>query len=228
MNSTIVRQGERVVDVGIREYRAISKAGVIAAVLGLTAPAAILSPLLLVLPVFGLLSGFISVYQIRRCRHELAGLKIGYFAIGISGIFLMIGSGLHAFGYVTEFPGHARPVTFSELAADERPNQPRIPLTSLQIDGQRIFIKGYVWPRQSEMSEMSDGFFLVPSLDSLSSFGAHPKLTHMIDVRLSENLKIKYSYRKRSLAGILRVDPSPKSADGLQGACYYLEADYLK
>jgi len=146
MNPMTSMRPDESVDVGVHDYRAISKAVVFALVLSLAGVAALLSALFLVLPAFGLLSGLIGVFQIRRYPTELTGLKPGYFAVGLSGLLLVVGSGLPAYEYATEVPENAQRVAFWELQADDRPAQPRIPPTALQLDGQRIFIKGYVHP----------------------------------------------------------------------------------
>jgi hypothetical protein len=219
-------QSDRGGEVESHDYRAISKAVVFALVLSLAGIAGLLAPLFLVLPTLALFIGAIGVRQVRRYPHELTGAKPGYFAIGLAAVVLVVGSSLHAYEYATEVPDNAQRVAFWELQASKQPGQPRIPPTALQLDGQRIFIKGYVHP-SVQNSGMVNQFLMVGDL-GLCCYGGQPELTHMIDVRLSGDLKIKYSYRKRALAGILHVDPTPKSADGLQGACYYLEADYLK
>jgi len=226
MNSATYMQPNQDSSVELHDYRAISKAVVFAFVLSLSGIAGLLSPLFLVLPAFAVVSGVVGVRQIRRYPNELTGTKVGYFAVSLAAVVLVVGSSLHAYEYATEVPENAERVAFWELMADERPGQPRIPPTALQLDGQRIFIKGYVHPAVQDAG-MVDRFLLVGDLGTCC-YGGQPKLTHMIDVQLSGNLKVKYSYRKLALAGILRVDPTPKSADGLEGACYSLEADYLK
>jgi hypothetical protein len=59
-------------------------------------------------------------------------------------------------------------------------------------------------------------------------FGGQPKLTDMIQVTLADPLRIKYSYQRRKLAGVLKVDRRLKPISGLKGVYYQLEADYVK
>lgn len=226
MTSTTVVEPEPGLDAEFYDYRAISKAVVFGVVLSFAGLAGLLTPMLLILPAIGLASALIGLARIRRYPEELTGTLPGRVAVTLSTLVLVGGGAWHWYEYSTEVPDDAQRVAFWELMADERPGQPRIPAAALQLDGQRVFIKGYVHPAVQDAGPV-DHFLMVGDLGTCC-YGGQPKLTHMIDVRLSNDLKIKYSYRKRSLAGILRVDPTPKSPDGQQGACYFLEADYLK
>jgi hypothetical protein len=70
-------------------------------------------------------------------------------------------------------------------------------------------------------------FILVPDKGTCC-FGGNPKLTDMIEVTLQDSLRVNYSFRKRGLAGTLRVDTTTKPVNGLGGVYYQLEADYVQ
>ena len=59
-------------------------------------------------------------------------------------------------------------------------------------------------------------------------FGGQPKLTDMIEVTLRDPRRVNFSYARRRLAGILKVDPRLKPISGLQGVYYQLDADHVK
>lgn len=225
MEVATTSRAETSADLPIEDYRAISKPAVFGLILGLAGIAGFLSPVFLFLPVLAAVTSFLGLYQIGRFPDELSGRGPGRFGLAL-GLFTLVGGGAwHGYVYATEVPEDAQRVAFWELMADTRPAQPKIPPTALQLDGQRIFIKGYVHPGVADSGAV-DNFLLVPDMGTCC-FGGQPQLTHMIDVQLAGNLRIKYSYRKRALAGILRVDPRVTAADGSQGPCYRLEADFL-
>lgn len=226
MTSTTAMEPAQTVNDDFIEYRAISKAVVFSLVLSLAGVSGLLSAPMLALSLGAVIVGWIGIRQVRRYPQELTGLIPGYFSMVLGVLVFLGGSAWHGYEYATEVPENAQRVAFWELMASDRPGQPPIPPTALQLDGQRIFIKGYVHPAVQN-SGMVDQFLLVGDMGTCC-YGGQPKLTHMIEVKLTDSLKIKYSYRKRSLAGVLHVDPRPKAANGTQGACYYLVADYLK
>ena len=59
-------------------------------------------------------------------------------------------------------------------------------------------------------------------------FGGQPKLTDMIEVTLKDPLRIKYSFGRRKLAGVIRVSPDKKQVAGLDGVYYRVDADYVR
>jgi hypothetical protein len=59
-------------------------------------------------------------------------------------------------------------------------------------------------------------------------FGGQPALTDMIEVTLREPKRIRFSYKRRSLGGVLKVDPTLKEISGLTGVYFQLDADYVR
>lgn len=207
------------------EYRALSKAAIFGLVLSLAGYSGLLAPAFLIFAATGLVAGLIGVRQIRRYPDELTGRIPAQFAVVQSALLLLGGGAYHSYVYATEVPEGARRTAFWELMASERPMQPVIPPTALELDGQRIFIKGYVHPAVQDAGSV-DQFLLVPDMGTCC-FGGQPKLTHMIDVKLVNNLQIKYSYRKRTLVGTFHVNPNVVAPDGSQGPCYSMVVDVL-
>ena len=127
--------------------------------------------------------------------------------------------------YYLEVPEGYRRLSFAELRphGDERHLQ--IPSNVLSLEGQRVFVKGYVLAsdRSSDLKE----FILVPDMGTCC-FGGQPKLTDMIEVTLEDPLRIRYSWQRRKLGGTLSIDPRLKPEDGSAGGHYKLKADYLR
>jgi hypothetical protein len=91
------------------------------------------------------------------------------------------------------------------------------------MDGQRVFMKGFVLPgRQS--NGIKDFILVWNSGDCC--FGATPTTTHMVAVTLNDPLRLNYTTGVRKVAGTFHVEPGA-AAEG-QDVVYRLDADYLQ
>ncbi len=206
-------------------YRAVSKAAVASLALAVLSSVALFFPTLLVIPLIGLIVGSMGLINITRYPGELTGRTVGW--IGSIGclVLFMSGASLHAYIYVTEVPDGYSRISFNDLQPDpDFPEMP-IPPIALDMDGTKIFVKGYVYPdgQQNEIKR----FVLVPDRGTCC-FGGQPKLTDMIEVTLKDPIRTEYSTRRRKLGGVLKVDTEKKPVSGLDGVYYQLEVDYLK
>ena len=206
------------------QYRSLSLLAVASFAMAVLGVPALIMPLLLVLPAMGIFFGLLGVRSIRARRTELAGLGLAWAGLALCVLLLTVGSARASYIYATEVPdGYAR-VSFRELQpVRERPDLP-VPPSAIDLDGQRVFVKGYVYP--DERGAQLKQFVLVPDLGTCC-FGGQPKLTDMIEITLDDPLRTQYSRRKHKLGGILKVDTRIKPISGLEGVYYRLEADYM-
>jgi hypothetical protein len=172
-----------------------------------------------------LLLGIVAYRNIRQYPQELTGKPMALAGAGLSAIFLVTGTSLHAYDYATEVPEGYQRISFANL--QPVPQHPELPVSpeSLQLHGKKVFVKGYVYPDGQKNNIKK--FILVPDMGTCC-FGGQPKLTDMIEVTLEGPNRIAYSMRKRKLAGILHVDTSLKPVSGLTGVFYQLEADHVE
>ena len=207
------------------KYRALSSAAVVAFVLGLVSLIALLFASMLVIPAAGLILGTLAIRKIRRYPNELTGIPLAFLGAVMSGLLLVSGSVLHAVVYVTEVPTGYERISFFQLRSEKRSRD--IPPSSVkELDGKRVFVKGYVHPSVDGLGPVNE-FVLVGDMKTCC-FGGQPRLTEMINVMLSDRLRVAFSYKKRKLGGILRVDEAMKPQSGLQGGYYVLHADFLQ
>ena len=94
-----------------------------------------------------------------------------------------------------------------------------------ELDGKKVYVKGYVLSDDKGVALKS--FAVVPDLGDCC-FGGSPKLYKMIQTEIKTKKRVGFSFFKRGFGGTLRVDPSKKDPSGLQGAHFYLDADYVK
>ena len=208
-------------------YRAISSSAVVAFIMGLISLVALLFPALLVIPLVGVLLGILAVRKIRSRTNELTGTSLAVVGIVVSAVFLVGGATLHAVVHITEVPEGYQRISFWDLQPDA--DHPELPVSLLarQLDGQRIFIKGYVHPGVSGMGKVKR-FVLVPDMKACC-FGGQPKLTDMIEVTMVNDQRVQYFPRIRRLGGRFSVsDERFIPTSGIEGGYYRLEADYLK
>jgi hypothetical protein len=206
-------------------YRALSRLVVAGTILGLLGLSAFTAAPLLVLPSLGLVLAFWGLRSIRRYPRELSGRGLAIAAIAGNLLILAGASTLHAVIYATEVPEGAIRISYADLQPiKERPDLP-IPPRALELDGKRVFVKGYVYPDGQQYNIRK--FIMVPDMGTCC-FGGQPKLTDMIEVTLRDPHRTVYSTTKRKLAGILRVDSNLKPVSGLGGVYYQLDADYVR
>jgi xanthosine utilization system XapX-like protein len=206
-------------------YRAISKGAVVSVILGLMSISAFSLPALSILALIGFFIGFNAFRTIRRYPTELSGKVVA--VLGTALCALMFGSTVtfHSVTYATEVPPGYERVSFADL--QPLPQHPELPVSpaALDLNRKKVFIKGYIYPDGQQANIKK--FVLVPDMGTCC-FGGQPKLTHMMEVTLTDPQRVKYSMRKRKLAGELIVDTSLKPIDGLGGVYFQLKADHVQ
>jgi hypothetical protein len=206
-------------------YRTLSRAAMLSPVLGLFGLAGLIFPSLLVLAVAGFALALIALGSIRRYPDEYTGKGVALFGLLFCGGLTFGGIVMHAVEYATEVPeGHAR-ISFVDLNPDDR-NAPAVPpARALALNGQKVFLKGYLYP-DGQGADIKQ-FVLVPDLGTCC-FGGQPKLTDMVLVTLRDPHKTVYNQRKRKLSGVLKVDPVLHPVSGVTGVYYELDAESIQ
>lgn len=224
-----------------RPYRSLSKAAMFALVLTLVA-----LPLMWLfvyadeafyivvpLPLIAIALGVSALFKIRRYPNELMGRIPALLAIGVSVVALVAGVATQRYIYAHEVPKGYDRITWYDLRPHGEERRFPLPLKAFELDGKRVFIKGYVHPSVSGTGPVKT-FMLVGDMKTCC-FGGMPKLVDRIDVLLEGNLSVQYSTRKRKLGGRLELNVDPrdprtffKPDDGSMGPYYVLHVDYLK
>ncbi len=208
-------------------YRTLSFSAIITLVFGFislpTALAAHMNVGMLVIPLAGMLIGIFSVLKLRRRRDEFTGMSAAKTGLILCTVLFLGGVAWSGYSYATEVPDGYRRISFVELQPDPKTPQYPLPLSAVDLNGQQVFVKGYVYP-DGQTTDIKQ-FVLVPDMGTCC-FGGQPKLTDMIQVTLSEPHRIEYSYYRRSLAGKFLVRKT--SAEKVGEIVYQLQAEYVK
>ncbi|HVU88427.1 MAG TPA: DUF4190 domain-containing protein [Pirellulales bacterium] len=207
------------------QYRALSILAVASCVLGLLSVTSFLAwAFAAIVPILGILAGLVALVRIRRNPTELTGQRVALAGVGLSAVFLCGGAAYLTYDYVTEVPPGYERLNYAELQPDpEKPGE-LFPPAIQERDGDRIFIKGYVYPGKQTTGIKQ---FVLCRDNGDCCFGGQPKLTDRVLVTLKGPLSLNYSTRIQRLAGTFHVEPG-QGTDGISGVIYHLDADYLK
>ena len=208
------------------EYRSVSRYAVFSLVLSILS---LLGLLLAPLMIFGLVAaglGLMGLASIRRYPTELTGKRLSVIGITVGIVLFVAGVSLHTYVYMTEVPEGYTRISYVDLQP-ERDSRLPVSQRALELNGKKVFIKGYVHPGVDGQGFI-ENFVLVRDMGTCC-FGGQPELTDMIEVTLTGKDRIKYNTRRRKLAGTLIVSSMARKAPGgLEGGYYKLEAEYLK
>lgn len=208
------------------QYRALSTAAVAALIVGLLSSLAILDWTLVAIPVAGVLLGAIAWMNVRRRRAELTGEGLARAGFVLSLVFLIAGPAWLIYDFMTELPDGYLRVSYSELQPDPAERGQVVPPSAIDLEGKKIFIKGYVYPGRQTKGIRE---FLLVRDRGECCFGGNPKITDRIQVTLEEPLRLTYEPRLHKLGGTFHVEPLDSTIDGAKGGVFYhLKADHLE
>ena len=207
-------------------YRSVCKSAVLTLVFAIFSASAWLSSAFLVFPLLGVLVGAYALVQFRRYPEELTGRPMATLGLGVSVVALVGGVAWHAYCYQTEVPPNYERISFRVLRPESGTSRPYAAATEA-LDGQRVFIKGYVRP--SDLKKNLKNFILVGDFGQCC-FGGSPKMTDVIAVSLQNDLTVDYSWRLRHIGGTFRLNRNPRriAEKDVPQVVYTIEADYLK
>lgn len=205
-------------------YGETNFAAILALCFGLLSLTAFLFPMMLAASLLAMIIAAIAFWQLSEAGEHGSGHWAANWGFGLAAASFVLVCSWNLYDFATEVPEGALRLDFADLQpSPDHPDLP-IPPEAMQLQGKRIFIKGYVYP-----DGRTDGirrFILVPD-QGTCCFGGNPKPTDMIYVSLKDNLSTRYSWNMRKLAGTLKVDPRIRGTDGKE-IHYFLDADYVQ
>lgn len=209
---------------GPEDYRALSSAAVASLVLGVLSILALLDWWLAVVPLFGAVMAVYALRQIGRHPEEFTGTGVARAGLVLSVLLLAVGWSRLGYIYATEVPDGFQRIGYDILQPDEDVRDQKIPPSAIELDGHKVFIKGYVYPDGQQQGITR---FLLVRDQGDCCFGGNPKITDRIEVRLAAGQSMNFSPRLHKVAGVLRIKPTTTLA-GLGGVYYHLEEAELR
>lgn len=207
------------------QYRSISSLAVTALLIGLVSLVAILAFPLIPISLAGIALGIWAAVSVRKNQATQTGFPLAIIGIVLSVTTLCAGTSRYVYEEYINLPEGYEVVAFGLL--QKQPDQPigqPVPDSALELNGKKVLLRGYVYPH-SERTNLTR-FVMVPDFDTCC-FGGQPALTDMVEVRLTGDKTVDFSYNRRKIGGTLRVHTDLKKIEDLTGVFYELEADYV-
>lgn len=209
-------------------YRPIPILAPITLAIGFCSIVGFVWPECLAVPLAGIVLGVMTWSKIKRSAGEYGGLWIAATGLVLSIVMFASATGLHAYTYATEVPEGYERLDFRWLSQQkpiEEDGRLRIADEAKALDGQKLFVKGYMYP-QNQNTGLSR--FVLCKDTGQCCFGGDPALTDMINVEFVN--KTRATFRQLTLvsvAGTFRAKKVQGKAGAL-AAIYTLEAEYFK
>lgn len=225
-------------DTETMEYRALHTGALIALVLGvlsvfvaITAASSFEACLLVVpIPVIGMFVALRSLATIRRHPGQYTGRTLASLGLTLSLLFLFGGVGYGGYVYATEVPDGYTRISFSTMKPDEIQERGglAVPPDVTSLEGQKVFIKGYIRPDSITVTRGIDRFLLVRD-NNQCCFGDVSKIKYydQIDVAMAGDRRVDYSQGVIRIGGTLHVEPQ-NAVGGARNPVFSLKADYAK
>jgi hypothetical protein len=174
--------------------------------------------------------GLRAWWRVRANPDQFTGQKLAAVGAVLSAICLVGGLAFSGYVYATEVPeGYAR-TSFEDLRPDEVElrGDVVIPADIMALDGEKVFIKGYIRPGTENFRNNATSFLLVRD-NNQCCFGdiTTVKYYDQVQVATTGRLTVDYSPRLFRIGGVLRVFPE-NAYKGPGAPTFTLEADYAQ
>jgi hypothetical protein len=205
----------------VRPYRAVSTAAVVSVVLGVLSLLTVFHWMYALIPIAGIMVGWLAQRHIRDCPQEVTGLAIAWVGLGLSVAMWGVGYSWLIFAHANEVPFGYQVIQYDDLQPDRNVAEQIIPLSVSKLDDKKVFLRGYIKPgrQQTDLKK----FIICPSIANCPFCIPDPKPTEMILVTLTGDLTTDYSPHEIAVGGTFKVDAKP-----LNGLPYSIEADYVR
>lgn len=218
------------------EYRAMSAGAVVGLILGFLSSimlaAAANSPaacfLVAPLPILGVIVSIRALARIRSMPEDYCGSGLAKAGLVLSAFFLVSGLGSGIYLRAMEVPDGYEEISFMKMKPDaiEERGGTIIPEDVRRLDGEKVFIKGYMRPQEFK-SNIPE--FLLVRDNQQCCFGplADVKYFDQVRVKLVPPLSADYSSGVLRVGGRLKINPEFVATRGAVPV-YTVVADYLK
>lgn len=219
------------------EYRALHTGAIISLVLGcvsistlLTAANSLETCLMVApIPLVGIFLALRSWTQISREPELYTGKLLAQLGLLLSAFFLITGVSHGLYVYATEVPPGYTRISFNGMKPDtlDERNGLFTPDEIQQLDGTKVFIKGYIRPDSLKVRKNAKSFLFVRD-NNQCCFGDLAKIKYydQMKVDMQGDLSVDYSSGLFRMGGTLRTHPH-NLARGPGAPVFSLEADYV-
>ncbi len=169
-----------------------------------------------------------SLSKIRREPDQYTGRPLALLGLALSVVFLFGGVAYGGYTYLTEVPEGYTRISFGAMKPDALQERSGVivPPEVADLDGKKVFIKGYIRPDSIPVSRGIDRFLLVRD-NNQCCFGdiSTVKYHDQILVDMVGSLRVDYAEGVFRMGGILKVEPQNATAGAIRPV-FSLKADY--
>jgi hypothetical protein len=177
------------------------------------------------IPIAAVGLSLVGLEQVRKRSSEFTGkwLAIAGLVLGITSF--AAGQARLWTVYVNELPPGYKRASYAELQPQKGDAPNTIPPEALALNGQKVLIKGYVYP-----GNRKDGItqFLLVRDQGDCCFGGNPKITDRINVKLSDPKGCRFHNGLFKVAGTFYITPPTKAIDADGAVFYHLDGAELR
>jgi hypothetical protein len=220
------------------QYRAVHMGAIIGLALGILSVFMVVTAMnslegcLIVapIPLLGTALSAWSLSKIRRESDRYTGAPIALLGLVLSLFFLVGGLSYGGYVYATEVPeGYAR-ISFNGMKPDELQERSGVivPPEVAALNGQKVFIKGYIRPDSISVTKGIREFLLVRD-NNQCCFGDLSKINYydQMQVDMVGARTVDYSQGLFRMGGVLKIEPQ-NLVPGSNRPVFSLQADYVK
>lgn len=207
----------------VEKYRKVSAWAVGSLVFGVLSLATAFDWVMALVPAVGIFLGLGALQRIDRAPGELTGIGVAKAGIRLSILFWIVGYGWLTHLHFADVPSGYHGISFDTLQPLPEDESGEPPPAAKELEGKRIFIKGYMYPGRQN-SEITR-FVLVPTVSHCQFCMPKIEVTEIIQVDLIHGIKARYTTRIRGVGGIFHIR---SEGDEEKGLLYQIKADYLR
>jgi hypothetical protein len=212
-------------------YRSLNVTAILSVVFGVLSILTVFGWVFWTIPILSIALAVRALKHIRYASEEYTGE--GFARAGIALAIVMWLSGVYIQHYIQThtIPSGYIAITFDYLQPNLDQVGELIPPAAYDLEpsdnnpDKRIFVSGYIYPGRRSINIKE--FILVPSIGHCNYCQQQLKSTEMMNVKLTGDLTVDYSYRPIKVGGKMRIDRD-QLLNPLGGLPYQLEADYLQ
>lgn len=191
-------------------YRPVPVLAPVSLSLGLLSALGFMGILVVPIGLIGMIVSLICILRLRKFRGEYGGMWLAVAGLFMSTAFFSTSAGLWAYTYKTEAPPDCRRLNFNDDISrkgfvsshgkmDFHPDVQK-------LDGQRVFIKGYMYPTKQITGLTS---FLLVKDNAQCCFGGNPAITDMILVDMDTGKSANFHQGVlTSISGVFHCRPA--------------------
>ena len=201
-------------------YRALNPLAVTCTVLGALSIVTMLHWALAVVPLAGIVIGWVAWKQIRKAPDEWIGATLVQVGVVLSVALWLLGYVCIYVRACEKIPYGYALITYAKLQPDPmKPTEP-IPQTAIDMDDKKVYMEGYMQSRRT-LTGIKE-FILCPTNGDCPFCTPSPRPTEKVRVVLQGDLEATYTTHLIGVAGHFRIDRNDTG-----GIPYVLDADYL-